>query len=128
MQRHARGGDWVRVVVAIMAIVLAGVLVAGLLLAFTAPPANAGDRIDDMRESGELDCYRARVRAAGAYYREQGRATDGDSDPVAGPGTDRAGAPVRGRRAAGRLHDDRRLRGPGESVPDHARGGLRGQT
>lgn len=72
MQRHARGGDWVRVVVAIMAIVLAGVLIAGLLLAFTAPPANAGDRIDDMRDSGELDCYRARVRAAGAYYRDQG--------------------------------------------------------
>lgn len=72
MQRHARGAHWVRVVVVIMAIVLAGVLIAGLLLAFTMPPATAGDRIDDMRDSGELDCYRARVRAAGAYYRDQG--------------------------------------------------------
>lgn len=72
MHRRAGGADWVRFVVVMMAVVIAAALVVGLLLAFTVSPALAGDRIDDMRASGELDCYRASVRAAGAYYRDQG--------------------------------------------------------
>lgn len=44
----------------------------GAVAAAAVPCAHAADRIDMMRQGGDLGCYAARLRAAGAHFREQG--------------------------------------------------------